>query len=459
MKVCRMGLDSIWIDHANGDVRMCSWTGYYIGNLIDNTIEELWHSEKAEKFRQSMLDGSYCYCDRKECPYFANNNIDSILVDYNVPEYPRYCSLSYEQQCNYVCKFCRKEKYIPKPGEKEGFKKIESEINKFIDGLDNLASNGIGELFCSDSTLKFLGKAKLKDSVTIGLESNGSLFNERNWEKISNLGKYNLEVAITVHSFQEDTYQFLSGTKASVENVIQNLHFIKKLREEGIINNFEIATVVCERNFREMPEFVTRCLEEFNPDTVRLRFFKPYGVNSLAIEWFYDIRNPYHPYYQEFLQVMKNPVFQNEKVWKWQGDTLSDQKQHPYFKEHTNYMLLYRLASMDNIKEKLKNYLYEHDIKKFALYGNSYVGQAFASMLNNMDISFGEIFDTNASDTVYKEHRVIKPETDNLVQYDMIIVTSVMYFDDIKNTLRELKYNGNIVNLERLIEEFEMCQI
>ena len=46
-----MGLESIWINHACGDVRMCGWTQYVIGNLLENSIEELWHGEKAEKFR------------------------------------------------------------------------------------------------------------------------------------------------------------------------------------------------------------------------------------------------------------------------------------------------------------------------------------------------------------------------------------------------------------------------
>ena len=70
MKVCQWGLENIWINHSSGEVRMCGWTGSegVIGNLLDNTIEELWHGERAERFRNSMLDGSYRYCNKKECP-------------------------------------------------------------------------------------------------------------------------------------------------------------------------------------------------------------------------------------------------------------------------------------------------------------------------------------------------------------------------------------------------------
>lgn len=50
MKVCKMGLESIWINHACGDVRICGWTNYVLGNLLENTIEELWHGKKQKNF-------------------------------------------------------------------------------------------------------------------------------------------------------------------------------------------------------------------------------------------------------------------------------------------------------------------------------------------------------------------------------------------------------------------------
>ncbi len=251
---------------------MCGWTGYVIGNLLKNSIEELWNGEKAENFRKSLLDESYKFCSKKACPYMANHTLEKILTDYEVPVYPQFCSLSYEEQCNYIYKFCREKKYIPMDNEQEKYKKIKA-------------------------------------------------------------------VIITLHSFNENTYQFLSGTILPVGNIIDNLRFIKSLKEQGIVNHFEIATVVCERNFREMPDFVRRSLE-FNPDSIRLRFFEPYGVRSKSIEWFFDIRNPYHPYYEEFVRVMDDPILENPRVWKWQGESLSDFKEHPYFEEQSKVKTL-----------------------------------------------------------------------------------------------------------------------
>lgn len=452
MRVCKMGLQSIWIDYAVGRVRLCSWASYYLGNLTENTIEELWNGKKAEEFRKSMLDGSYKFCNNKKCPYLANNTLESILVEYIVPKYPKYCSLSYEQACNYVCQFCRKDRYIPEKGEAKKIEHIEKEVSKFINKLEILSSNGVGELFCSPSIMNTLSNLRNRD-LKIELESNGSLFNEINWKKIDNLGNHNLTVNITVHSFNEKTYQFLSGTTLPMDNIISNLYFIRRLREKNIINHFELATVVCERNFREMPEFIKYSLEKFDPDAIRLRFFEPYGVREQAIEWFFDIRNSHHPYYDEFVDVMKDPVFNHPKVWKWQGQSMSDLTIHPYFDEQKKVKVLYDLITMKKMAEKIEKYIRYHQINNFALYGNGYVGQAFANILYQRGIKFGDIFDSYIETKIdVKGHEVIQPSEKNIGNYELIIVTSVSY-TEIKKKLLDLKYKGNIISLEKFISQ------
>lgn len=451
-KVCKMGLESIWINNADGAVRMCGWTNYFIGNLTQSSIEELWHGERAEEFRQSMLDGSYRYCSSGKCPYCANNTKDDLMVDYIVPEYPKFCSLSYEWACNYICKFCRSERYIPEANEKEKLRIIERELNKFINQLETLTANGAGELFCSPSIINILKNVECEKDTKIELESNGSLFNEKNWREISNLAKYDLKVYITVHSFNENTYQFLSGTKLPISNIIHNLHFIQKLRKKEAINYFEIAVVVCERNFREIPDFVRKCLE-FEPDSIRLRFFEPYGVKNRAIEWFYDIRNPYHPYYEEFVKMMEDPILSNPKVWKWQGTTLSELGEHPYFVEQKKVKILNTLMTSVNVEKNIKTFLQEQQINKLALYGYGYVGQAFAAFLDLNHIDISAILDSYVENSCHLGNReVLKPCREDINRYDIIVITSAACIE-IKDRLLDLEYKGYIISIEEFIEK------
>lgn len=89
----------------------------------------------------------------------------------------------------------------------------------------------------------------------------------------------------------------------------------------------QLATVVQERNFWELPEFTRRCIEEFGADSVRIRPFFPYFGSTAGeykstpeYQWFCDVRNPYHPYYNEYKKIMKDPIFKNPKVLEWLGN-------------------------------------------------------------------------------------------------------------------------------------------
>lgn len=454
-KVCKRGLNDIWINEYDGKVRMCGWSNFFIGNLIENTIEEIWNGELAQKFRESMLDGSYRYCNHAKCPYCANEQLEEMMVDYVVPDLPKFCSLSYQLQCNYVCKFCRTEHYSPCKSERDNYVKIENEIEKMLPSLETFSSNGAGEFFCSDSIIKLIETKKLNPKSRIFIETNGSLFNKSNWNKIEKLGKHYLEVAVTVHSFNENTYQYLSGTNLPVKQVMDNLAYISELRKSGTINKLEIAVVVCERNFREMPDFVKVCLENYEMDTIRLRFFEPYGVLDSMTEWFYDVRNEYHPYHDEFVKIMEDSIFNHPKVWKWQGETKSLQQENPYILEKRKGNALAKLIVTNNIQEKLNKYLEKQSIQNIALFGASYVGMACLKVLKNYGIKVNTLFDSYVDSIKTDSYCVVKPSEELVSRYDMILITSDTFAIEMKEILERLKYTGKVITVFEFLSDIE----
>ena len=448
-KVCKHGLRDIWINDGNGRVRMCGWTDYYIGNLNEHSFKELWNGERAENFRKSLIDGSYRFCNPSKCPHCANENLEEHLVDYEVPEFPEYCNLSYQLQCNYACKFCRQNKII----DDCDFQRVESEIAKILPHVKNIGFNGAGEFFCSQSILSLVQRTNFSEETEFLIESNGSLFNEANWEKISDLGNHNLSVAITVHSFNEQTYKYLSGTDLPIDNIISNLRFISHLRDEEKINKFEIATVVCERNFREMPEYVRFCLDNFSMDTIRLRFFEPYGVMDKVTEWFYDVRNPFHPYHDEYICVMSDPIFDNPKVWKWQGETESLQKESHYELEHRNIVDFSKLYSCNNLRDLLQLWRRKSGYAEVALFGASFLGKDYQKLLANNGLEIMTIFDTYACETKECGYEIKRPACDELNKYECLLVTNNTYAESIKEVLLRNKYEGRTLMMSDFIKE------
>lgn len=367
-------------------MRLCGWLrdGGVIGRLTENSMEEIYHSAEATMIRDMHASCDHSNCNPNACPHVANGRVEenSIEID-EIPQFPPSLYLAYENVCNYHCVMCTipdcmKGKDMTQREAK--LDKIDEELRKVLPHVKRIGANGLGELFASKHILKLLSEWEpLADAseCAVDLETNGSLFNEKNWSQISNLGKYNLSVAITVLSFEEEIYQELSGTKLPLSNLLDNLRFVKKLREEGIINRLEIATVYQEKNFRKLPEFARRAVEEFGADYVRLRPYEPWREVDMQ-EWFKDVRNEYHPYHKEFLEVMKDPIFKHPKVHDWGGGKVSGLGPEPYVRTRARYHLMEGIFCKENFVENMKVYI---PTGKVAVYGMAVVGKALVAAL------------------------------------------------------------------------------
>lgn len=452
MKICKQSLYVQIIDGI-GTVRVCGWAGYYIlGNLLESSLDELYHNKKAMAFFKTLENHTYDFCSEENCPYMANNKLDEMLIDIEeIPKYPEIISLAYDRRCNYHCTCCcsKGSDYIRPENEA----KIESEIRKALPYVKELSANGLGEFFCCESMIRLVNEWNPidKENAVFSLETNASLFTEENWEKIQSVQKYKLNVFITVMSFDEAAYQYLSGTKLPIDNIINNLTFVKSLREKGIIDHLELATVVQERNFRMLPEFVERCLNEFGADVVRVRRFLPEKAMDENIEWFFDVRNPLHPYHQEYLKIMSKPIFKDPRVFKWTGDALSNRGDIP---ARAGYRVMKKLFLNDNAGTKLSEVLLKKGINHIVLYALGDLCKASIMKLRNRGVKIDFILDAHTSTKEYEGYEVKQPNYDLLKFLDTpILVTLAARHNEMEEFIRHRGYKGTILSLEELLDE------
>lgn len=325
-RLCTRCRDSLYV-YADGTTRICCWTnGEKAGNLIDNTVPEIYQGERAKNLRERLLKQDYSLCRVDECHYLMTGLINEFQTELEgISEYPKRLCLDFENYCNYKCTSCT-IRHINEGKTKEELERnydiIESRIRQAMPYAKMINANGLGELFVSKRTLRLLSEwepiAPIEECSVL-LETNGSLFDEEHWKQIENLGKYNLHVAITVMSFEEPVYQRLSGVNYPIEKIESNLKFVKSLREKGIIDFLTIATVVQAENFRTLPQFAQRCIEEFGADYVRLRPYDNWGGQNVMEEFFVNIRNPMHPWHSEYKEIMKHPYLSHPKVHDHSG--------------------------------------------------------------------------------------------------------------------------------------------
>lgn len=466
MQMCKRGAGYVQVADENGTVIGCSWAKNNIfGNLNEKSLYEIYHGEAANNFRKKRLNGDYSDCSVDCCPYIANGTLqEEMIEEEQIPEYPDHISLSFEGKCNYKCTCCTSHNHMDKVLDCDNEKRIiEERIADVIPYAKTISAHGTGELFVSKRVMKVLGEWKPvceKEDIEVLLETNGSLFDEHNWKQIEKLGNYKMHIAVTVMSFYEPVYQYLSGCKYPMEKIISNLHFMKSLREKNIINTFEIATVLQEQNFREMPEFTKRCIEEFGADIVRIRGILPGGRLDESDQWFMDVRNPKHPYYAEYIKVMKHKIFKHPKVMLWQGGADSNTREHPWkgnssANEKKIIDILNKMIMLDDLSSKLNKYFNDNNCGRIGLYGMGNIGKALIKLLDEEVFAFDAIIDNNKVGAKNDDYEIKGASSKTMLELDTVVIASVYKKDEMIESIKN--YNVKALYIGDVIEAISKC--
>lgn len=55
---------------ATGEIRVCCWSSQHLGNINQNTLDELWNSELLNDLRDHIKNNKLHFiCNKAVCPY------------------------------------------------------------------------------------------------------------------------------------------------------------------------------------------------------------------------------------------------------------------------------------------------------------------------------------------------------------------------------------------------------
>lgn len=321
MKSCRKCFEYAYV-FVGGDVRMCPWNGIVIGNLLKNTLEEIWTGEKAEEVRRAFMKGDLLGCSERYCPDCINHSTTLEIEPQELekmykemPNLPSSISLAYDERCNHACPSCRHEFFKADDEYKSKLSKITKNIEPYLSHVRNIATNGIGDLFVSTEIVDMLSRLEPQNpDFSIFIETNGVLF-KKNWSKIKNLAGKNITVSVTPNSFDRETYRYLAG-KDDLEQFEESLAFITKLKHQGDIRRIRLIMVIQDSNFRQIPQFIQKGIDYDADDIVLRPIFKWFGMNEDEV-LYKNVLNPCHPYYKEYMEIIQNPICKNPRVFNW----------------------------------------------------------------------------------------------------------------------------------------------
>ncbi len=319
---------------GGGGVYICCpiWTGNKaIGNIFDNSPEEIWNSYQATLIREGILNGSFSQCDHEKCPKIIGNSLltrESVRQHWLGPELgeaiddkqtilnhgPRVVKLGYDSSCNLWCPSCRQELILAKKQDQAKLQKIRDEfILPFLRDTYTLVLSGDGDPFGSSHYRDVMRlTSEQLPRLRLGLHTNAVLLDEKAWIDCK-LDNRVCMVQISVDAATAETYSHVRRG-GNFHRLLSNLEFLARLRREKAFVRFDLLFVVQSRNFQEMPDFV-RMAQRLDVDSVDFSLIDHWGRGMTDAQYAEaKIWGREHPRNGEFLELLADPIFRDPIV-------------------------------------------------------------------------------------------------------------------------------------------------
>lgn len=298
--------------NCGGDVFPCcnDWcSSYSFGNVLEQSIEEIWFGEKAQNFRKQFAEKNYPYCQMDKCLYNMEQSEDDMLPEVNLPKVLR---LVYDRSCNLQCKFCRSQ---PITTEDDDAEKINEVVKSFLPKM-NITGGiiylcGAGEVFSSRLALDIIKDVATNyENVKFHIITNGVLASEEKFKSLNLENKVRF-LEVSVHAMTEKTYnKLIKG--GNFKKLRTNIEYMANLLREKKIEKLFMNYTITSENFHEMKDFVI-----WAKKMDALISFLPLVKNkSLELDVFNElnISNPSHPKYHKFYKVMQDSIFKSDNI-------------------------------------------------------------------------------------------------------------------------------------------------
>jgi sulfatase maturation enzyme AslB (radical SAM superfamily) len=149
--------------------------------------------------------------------------------------------------------------------------------------------------------------------LQIELFTNGLLLTPMMWDSLHKINPAIYKIRISIDAANEHTYR-LNRRGGNFKILLENLEFIKKLRNSGDIEQFYIQFVVQKNNYKEMKKFV-ELGKKFSCDHVVFSKIRNWGTYTKKEYSEIAVHEKSHPEHRDLLEILKNPIFKDPFVW------------------------------------------------------------------------------------------------------------------------------------------------
>ena len=242
---------------------------------------DFWSGDDWKEFRKSLMDGSFRYCQKDQCPNLVagwlprkdrikDEKIREIIKgNFNVIPTLEELHFSYDEHCNLKCPSCRTEFQtitIDQASEFDLF--YEKHLKKLVKNAKHLCLSGCGEAMISPHSRKILQSLNSEEypDIEVELRTNMTTITPEAWKRLGEGRKVIRHIAASIDSSRKDDFERLRYP-AKWENVCQNLKFVQKLRNNGELDMFEFHVVIQKDNVDQLLEIIKMAIS-YDADAV-----------------------------------------------------------------------------------------------------------------------------------------------------------------------------------------------
>lgn len=253
MKFCSAPWDTIHI-LENGAVGSCLCPGWNnkgpAGNILYNSLNDIFKSVSVLNFRDSIVDQSFKYCNSMCGKLWNLDQVETFST--NTPTLPTTIYLQIDKNCNLRCASCRTGNiYSPQVDPK-----VEKILTALLDEYQDftepvlLYCDGVGDIFASAAYQQFMRSDRLPKCFKFCFTTNGNLLS-KNMDLMTILKEKDQlnTVVVSFDAATKETYKDVRG--GNFELVISG---VKQLIAMGVLVTTQ--NVVQQRNYLEILDYV-----------------------------------------------------------------------------------------------------------------------------------------------------------------------------------------------------------
>jgi MoaA/NifB/PqqE/SkfB family radical SAM enzyme len=215
LKYCSSAWDTIQI-FKDGSVSFCLCSAWHnntpAGNLHRNSLSEIINSTASQKFKNSIVDQSYRYCNKSLCPQLSQLQIIDNFDSISIPQLPTTLALAVDSNCNLKCASCRDSQVYSTeidPDSKHVLDELCKEYRNFNQPV-MIYGDGAGDCFASAAWREFLNRDDLPKCFQFNLTTNGNLLT-KNLDIIKKIKPQLHSVIVSLDAATPETYKKIRG--------------------------------------------------------------------------------------------------------------------------------------------------------------------------------------------------------------------------------------------------------